>query len=155
MSDKENELLQSDAVPSTSSQIAKRSNNDSVSAKVVNNNLQVNQARTHNIIIRGNNIQHGDIHYHQTPQTSQVVLSQSQFVEMAKKEKEIYRKTESIAEMIRSTEPLNEKILDIFAENFGKRYEQVPILLNINRLDFERMKVDHFNRGGSREVMMK
>lgn len=154
MSDKENELIQSDAVPSTSSQISKRSSDDIVRRDIVNNNLQLNQARTSNTFIRGTNIHHGDIHFHQAPQTTQLVLSPRQFDDMVRKEKEMYLKTESIAEMLRSAEPLSSKYLDIFAESFGERYEQVPILLNIHSLDIERMKVDHFNKGGSREVRM-
>lgn len=154
MSDKENELMQRDAVPSTSTQIAERSKDDSVTAKVVNNSLQLNQANTRNVIIRGNNIHHGDVHYHHPPQTKQLVLPSKELLRMIDHEKNIYLKTESISKMAKSTERLSEKYLDIFAANFGQRYEQVPILLNIESLDIERMNVDHFNRGGSREVMI-
>lgn len=158
MSDKEN-----DAVSVSNLQVAKRSiENNLVQSGVgevvaVNNNsnsLTLNRSQTQNICynISGKGTVHiGNVQYFMPPQVS----TTRNLVARRDKSEAKFLKTHSISEMMRSTEPLNEKYLDIFAESFGERYEQVPILLNVNSLDVERMKVDHFNRGGSREVMKK
>jgi hypothetical protein len=146
-------MNQLDAVPSTSLEIVKDERNQIAEQNVVqnNNNLQINSSTTQTAVI---NIQGNGIHIGSNIQIfgSSKSTSPSSAHHLALEEIKI-RKTRSISELLKSTEPLTGKYLDIFAENFGERWEQVPVLLEIDKLKVERMYVDHNNRGGSREVI--
>lgn len=61
-------------------------------------------------------------------------------------------KTPTIKKMMDSTETISSAFLDVVSGNFGSRWRDVTILLNINRLFVDRMYEDHFERGGTKEV---
>lgn len=178
MSDKENELLERDAVALVEKcgQIVKRSSDTNLVSNSANNsvnNLLVNNSSTNSLgfnIRNCNGVQIGNVFNisgcipglnrgsgnnlidssstYNAP--LQPICSASQIQEEAK----VYRKTRTISELMKSTEQLNEQYLDIFAENFGNRYLQLPILLQIDDLFVQRMHVDYFHSGQSREVRL-
>jgi hypothetical protein len=161
MSDKENESLERDAMALVEKnlQIAKRSNDTNIVRSNANNsvnNLLVNSSTSHAVnfnIQNSSGIQIGNsitlnCWAPGAQQPPQPVCSATQQAEEAR----VYRKTRSIAELMKSTEPLSEIYLDIFSENFGDRYLQLPILLGIDDLFVQRMHVDYFQSGKSQEV---
>lgn len=146
--------MQSDAVPTSNLQIAQRSNDNVEIVNNNNNNFLVTNSNSRNIHynIQGNGIHIGNVQFFTAPpQIHRTVSSRNNHEPIAHTSR-FFKKTTTICAMLKSTEPLSAKYLDIFAESFGKRWEQVPILLKINDLEVERMKVDYFNKGGSREV---
>lgn len=160
MSDKENESVERDAMALVEKNlhvVKKSSETNLVQSNATNNlvnNLLVNTSTNNAVNVNIQNssgIQIGNtINLCLTagPQIPQLTSSANQQAEEAK----VYRKTRSVSELMKSTEQLNEQYLDIFAENFGDRYLQLPILLGIDDLFVQRMHVDYFHSGQSREV---
>lgn len=146
------------ALGERSMQVAKKSESSLTrngGANSLQNNLLVNNSTNNEVIF---NIQNSagvhignSFHLNWTPGCPQVPAQLSSANQIAEEAK-VYRKTRSVAELMRSTEPLSEPYLDIFSENFGDRYLQLPILLQIDDLFVQRMKEDYFHSGQSREV---
>lgn len=63
-------------------------------------------------------------------------------------------KTPTIKKMMDSTETISSAFLDVVSGNFGSRWRDVTILLNISHLFVDRMYEDHFERGGTKEVSL-
>lgn len=175
MSDKENEPMQKDAVPipddnnnnknslvvaeSSSSnetnQVQVYNENASTSNGVINNLLVSNQHRntTNYSFVGCNGIMIGnDLTVGWSPGSSQCSAVANTNQDVNDKDLKHIKKTPTIKEMMGSKQPLTDKYLDIFCENFGSRYHSVYVLLDINVLFFERMYEDHFRHGGISEV---
>lgn len=162
MSDKENELMEKDAMAleEVKGEMVKRSSDGSLTrsngAQSVVNSLVVNSSTSNAVnyvFNNGSGIQIGNTyHLNWSPGTAQPSSSSATSADQQAVEAKIYRKTRTIAELMNSTERLTEQYLDIFSEYFGDRYQQLPILLNIEDLFFKRMQVDHFPNGGTKEV---
>lgn len=156
MSDKENELLERDAMAIV--QITKKSSDTNLMRSNANNsvnNLLVKSSTNHAVSYNINNssgIQIGNtFNLSWTPGAQPSSQPHSSAIQQAE-EARVYRKTRSISDLMKSIEHLSEQYLDIFAENFGDRYLQLPILLGIDDLFVQRMHVDYFHSGQSREV---
>ncbi|CRL02395.1 CLUMA_CG015242, isoform A, partial [Clunio marinus] len=70
-------------------------------------------------------------------------------------EQNIYMKTPTIKEMMESKEPLSPIFLNIVSEEFGSRWREFLILLQIDTLFVDRMREDHFDKGGTSEVVYR
>ncbi|KAG5681918.1 hypothetical protein PVAND_011322 [Polypedilum vanderplanki] len=165
MSNKENKKIAIDAWPSSSVNGVVATTNPSPNEleiyngynnnnnAVINNNMLVNHqsnSATNLIFENSRNISIGNtINVGWNPVVannagSLVRANQNTQIE----ESFIYRKkTPTISEMMKSKQPLNEKYLDMFCDNFGSRYRSVAVLLNVSDLFFQRMYEDHFQRG--------
>lgn len=78
--------------------------------------------------------------------------SSKQTKAVAKLDESVYRKTPTIKEMLESNEPLSAAYLDCVSANFGLRWREITILLEINQLFVDRMYEDNFEKGGVKEV---
>lgn len=67
-------------------------------------------------------------------------------------EKNVYQKTATILEMMKSKERIPNELLDFIAGSFGDRWNEVTDLLQIPDLFVDRMIIDHKNSGGIKEV---
>lgn len=69
-------------------------------------------------------------------------------------EKNVYKKTPTIKEMMNSPERLSSGFLDHICKYFGERWRDVTLLLDIDQLYVERIKEDEliFKKGGTKEV---
>jgi hypothetical protein len=175
MSDKENSCLESDAAPvNVSNIVAKRTNsNDNdvayrENSAIVNNNTIVNNqasASTFINIENSNGIHFGNVVTINLPpqsstsqnrpgvQNTRPPLNRGQLCQVKlQKQKEMFRATETVEEMIKSQEELNEVLLYMFCQNFGRRHEEIVILLNIDKLLYERLYADNVNIYGTGEV---
>lgn len=161
MSDKENELLECDALPVDELRIVNcdASQVANISNSVTNNNMLVSaQSNTAaNFTFEGcNGVTIGNVMTLFNPgwspgsSSSSAVARTNQDVA----DESIYKRTPTINEMMRSEQPLNDKYLDIFCQNFGEKWQAVPVLLGINDLFVERMREDYFNNHGTGEVKL-
>lgn len=66
-----------------------------------------------------------------------------------------YKKTPTIAKMMRSKDRLYDGYLDYICGKFGHRWRDLTILLGIDQLFVERMKEDYFVKGGTKEVCVR
>lgn len=80
------------------------------------------------------------------------VIAEPNISNQVRTRESIYKKTPTIKEMLESTEPISTTFLDIVAGNFGLRWKEVTILLQINQLKVDRKYADFFERGGTKEV---
>lgn len=67
-------------------------------------------------------------------------------------EKNVYQKTATISEMMKSNERIPNDLLDFIAGSFGDRWNEVTSLLQIPDLFVDRMLIDHKDAGGIKEV---
>lgn len=69
-------------------------------------------------------------------------------------EKDVYKKTPSIKEMMNCSDKLSTGFLDHICKHFGDRWRDVTVLLDIDQLHVERIKEDElfFKKGGTKEV---
>lgn len=66
-----------------------------------------------------------------------------------------YRKTPTIAAMMRSKDRIYDGYLDYICGKFGHRWRDLTIFLGIDQLFVDRMKEDYFAKGGTKEVCEK
>lgn len=152
MSDKENEQ---DAVAMVKNlPIAKRSSD----INLVRNSNSVNSSTSHsvNVSVQGTGIHIGNNYVYNLSTCLPQPANQPQLtISKPEEEAKIYKKTRSVAELKKSIEHLNEEYLDIFSRNFGDRYKEVFILLEIDSLFVDRMYVDHFQNGSGEVKISK
>lgn len=67
-------------------------------------------------------------------------------------ERTIYRKTPTIKAMMESEDVAGPSFLDLVAGNLGRRWKDFTVLIEPNIMFTERMEVDYFDRGGTKEV---
>lgn len=64
----------------------------------------------------------------------------------------VYKKTPTIKAMMESSEPISTAFLNFISSNFGSRWREITILLEINQLFVDRMYEDYFYSEGTKEV---
>lgn len=163
MADNSNNLLEQDAVPTTS-QVARRSPDneiiESISTPTGNNSMVLsNQTNTGAVltfekcsgITLGTVINmgwapgmaNGNKWSMESPSKAPVVKAEDKI-----------GKTPTIKKMMDSDEQLSPAFLDMVSGNFGSRWRDFTILLNIDYLFVDRMYEDHFGHGGTKEVSL-
>ena len=71
---------------------------------------------------------------------------------MQKNDEAIYKKTPTIKAMMESKEPLTNHFLYFLSENFGNRWREVIMVLQVDQLYVHRMYKDYSDKAGTREV---
>lgn len=162
MEDDFNHLNEKDAVPSTAKSSALVGRTQEVfeeiqangnSQQTVNNNMLLRQSNTSSTMTFNgcNGITLGTIvNVGWSPGNSSIASKPVKTV--AKIDESVYRKTPTIKAMLESNEPITDAYLDCVSANFGSRWKEITILLEINQLIVERMYEDYFEKGGTKEV---
>lgn len=153
-------LLEKDAAPISSQnlEIVEYSNEsgalESINRTVNNSMVLSNQTNSSSVIKFDNckNITLGSVfNVGWLPGTGGIV-AEPNISNVARSKEALYRKTPTIKQMLESTDLISSAFLDIVAGNFGAKWKDVTILLQINQLFVERMYEDYNDRGGTKEV---
>lgn len=151
-------LLEKDAAP-VSAQITEvveysEANGRMESAERVNNTVLSNQTNSQAIFKFDNckGITLGSVFNMGWSQGNTSNVAEPNISNQVRSRESVYKKTPTIKEMLESTEPISTAFLDIVAGNFGLRWKEVTILLQINQLTVDRKYADYFERGGTKEV---
>lgn len=164
-------LIEKDAVPSSSktlelvstteeSEILDYNDNEEHSVTTVNNNMLTAQTNSSTVTTSNvmnfnkcNGINVGTVvHIGWSPGCSKAAAKPKNSVVPI--DETVYKKTPTIKAMLESKDPISPGFLDEVSGNFGFRWREITILLEISQLFVDRMYEDYNERGGKREVIL-
>lgn len=166
MEDNSTHLLEKDAAPISgqSSEIVEYSSEngdleivENINRTVNNNMILSNQTNTSAVFkfdnCRGINL--GSVFNVGWSPGNAGIVAEPNKSSVARSKEALYKKTPTIKAMLESSDPISLGFLDIVSGNFGARWKEVTILLQINQLFVERMYEDYNDKGGCKEVRNK